>query len=66
MKGLFGQSANEFIRTIRLKRAAELMQSNQELSISEITYKVGFNDLQYFRSCFKKQYGKTPSEFIKN
>ncbi|MFK7772286.1 MAG: two-component regulator propeller domain-containing protein [Saprospiraceae bacterium] len=66
MKGLFGQSANEFIRTIRLKKAAELMQSNQELSISEITYKVGFNDLQYFRRCFKKQYGKTPSDFIKN
>ncbi len=66
MKAIIGQSANEFIRTIRLKKAAELLLSQQEMSISEITYKVGFNDLQYFRSCFKKQYGITPSEFIKN
>jgi signal transduction histidine kinase/ligand-binding sensor domain-containing protein/CheY-like chemotaxis protein/AraC-like DNA-binding protein len=66
MKGLIGQSANEFIRTIRLKKAAELLLTKQDMSISEITYKVGFNDLQYFRSCFKKQYGITPSEYIKN
>ncbi|MFK8007108.1 MAG: two-component regulator propeller domain-containing protein [Saprospiraceae bacterium] len=66
MKAIIGQSANEFIRTIRLKKAAELLISKPEMSISEITYKVGFNDLQYFRKCFKKQYGITPSEFIKN
>lgn len=62
MKGLLGQSANEFIRTVRLKKAAELLQQ-QSMTISEITYKVGFNDLQYFRSCFKKQYDVTPSEY---
>ncbi|MEM6966649.1 MAG: ATP-binding protein, partial [Bacteroidota bacterium] len=62
MKGLLGQSANEFIRTVRLKKAAELLQL-QSLNVSEITYKVGFNDLQYFRSCFKKQFGVTPSEY---
>lgn len=62
LKGLIGQSANEFIRTIRLKRAAQLLK-HQQYTISEITYKVGFNDLQYFRQCFKKQYGTNPSEF---
>lgn len=62
LKGLIGQSANEFIRTIRLKRAAQLLKQ-QNLTIAEITYQVGFNDLQYFRQCFKKQYGINPSEF---
>ena len=62
LKGLIGQSANEFIRTLRLKRAAQLIEQDA-LTISEITYEVGFTDLQYFRDCFKKQYGMNPSEF---
>jgi signal transduction histidine kinase/ligand-binding sensor domain-containing protein/CheY-like chemotaxis protein/AraC-like DNA-binding protein len=65
MKGLVGQSANEFIRSIRLKRAAELLLTDN-FTISEVTYKVGFNDLQYFRDCFKTQYEMTPSEYIQN
>ncbi len=62
LKALVGQSANEFIRSIRLKRAAQLIKQDQ-LTISEITYQVGFNDLQYFRDCFKKQFGINPSEY---
>lgn len=62
LKALTGQSANEFIRTIRLKRAAQLLAQNQ-LTVAEITYEVGFNDLQYFRECFKKLFGVTPSEY---
>jgi transcriptional regulator GlxA family with amidase domain len=62
LKALTGQSANEFIRTIRLKRAAQLLEQNQ-LTIAEITYEVGFGDLQYFRECFKKVFGVTPSEY---
>ena len=62
LKALTGQSANEFIRTIRLRRAAQLLEQNQ-LTIAEITYEVGFNDLQYFRECFKKLFGVTPSEY---
>ena len=62
LKGLIGQSANEFIRSIRLKRAAQLIRTN-EMNISEITYEVGFNDLQYFRFCFKKQFGVNPSDY---
>lgn len=62
LKGLIGQSANEFIRTIRLKRAAQLLKQ-QNLTVAEVTYQVGFNDLPYFRKCFKKQYGMTPSSF---
>jgi DNA-binding response OmpR family regulator len=62
LKALTGQSANEFMRTIRLKRAAQLLVQNQ-LTVAEITYAVGFNDLQYFRECFKKQFHITPSEY---
>lgn len=63
LKALTGQSPNEFIRTIRLKRAAQLLEQKQ-LTVAEVTYEVGFNDLQYFRECFKKQFGVTPSEYI--
>ena len=62
MKALTGQSANEFIRTIRLKRAAQLI-GQEHLTIAEVTYEVGFNDLQYFRDCFKKQFGVNPSKY---
>lgn len=65
LKGLIGQSANEFTRSIRLKRAAQLIEQNT-LTISEVTYEVGFTDLQYFRDCFKKQFGVNPTEYLKN
>jgi len=65
LKGLVGQSANEFIRSFRLKRAAQLL-GKQQMTIAEITYKVGFNDLQYFRYCFKNQFGVNPSEYTEN
>ncbi|WP_143401904.1 two-component regulator propeller domain-containing protein [Fulvivirga sp. M361] len=64
LKALTGQSANEFIRTIRLKRAAQLIE-HDELTIAEVTYEVGFSDLPYFRSCFKKQFGVNPSAYAK-
>src|SRR5690606_14023167 len=63
LKALTGQSPNEFIRTIRLKRAAQLLEQ-QQLTIAEITYEVGFTDLQYFRDCFKKVFGVTPTAYI--
>jgi signal transduction histidine kinase/ligand-binding sensor domain-containing protein/DNA-binding response OmpR family regulator len=62
IKALTGQTINDFIRAIRLKRAAQLLEQHQ-LTVSEITYKVGFTDLQYFRECFKKMYGITPSQY---
>ncbi len=62
LKGLFDQSPIEFIRMVRLKHAAQLLEGSN-LRIAEITYKVGFIDLQYFRKTFRKQYGMSPSEF---
>lgn len=63
IKALTGQTAVEFIRTIRLKRAAQLLKQ-KKLTVAEVTYNVGFNDLQYFRTCFKKQFGVSPSEYM--
>jgi signal transduction histidine kinase/ligand-binding sensor domain-containing protein/DNA-binding response OmpR family regulator len=60
IKSITGLSPNEFIRTYRLKKAAVLIKESN-LNISEIAYKVGFNDALYFSKCFKKQFGATPS-----
>ena len=62
LKSIVNQSPNEYIRTIRLDQAARLLKEGQ-YNISEITYQVGFNDLKYFRTCFKKQFGQTPSNY---
>ncbi len=62
---LTGQKAKIFIRSIRLKRAAQLLEQG-DLSISEITYQVGFNDLQYFRKCFMTEFGCLPSKYPVN
>lgn len=64
LKSLTGLSANEFIKSMRLKRASQLLESG-ELNISEVTYEVGFNDLKHFRACFKKEFGVNPSQFSK-
>ncbi len=62
LKAILGMSANAYIRTKRLNKAAEYISTNS-YTIAEVTYKVGFNDLQYFRSCFKNQFGVNPSEY---
>jgi signal transduction histidine kinase/ligand-binding sensor domain-containing protein/DNA-binding response OmpR family regulator len=62
LKALTGQSANEVIRTIRLKRAAQILAEG-DFSISEVAYMVGFNDPKYFRNCFKKVFSQSPSEY---
>ena len=62
LKVLVGQTANAFIRSIRLKRAAQLL-SKDRYSVSEVMYEVGFIDAKYFRSCFKKEFGVTPSDY---
>ncbi len=64
LKAITGKSVNEYIRGRRLSRAAKLLLETQ-LNISEVTYKVGFNDLPYFRKCFKAEFGQNPSEFAK-
>jgi len=64
LKALTGQTPNNFIKSIRLKRAAQLLKT-QKLNISEVAYRVGFKDPKYFRKCFKEQFKLSPSNFMK-
>ena len=62
IKVLSGLSPNDFIRLIRLKKAAELIQT-QQYSVQEVSEMVGFNDTATFRKRFTEQYGTTPSQY---
>ncbi|SDM44040.1 Signal transduction histidine kinase [Catalinimonas alkaloidigena] len=63
LKALTGQAPVEFIRTLRLQRAAQLLRQRYG-AVSEIAYLVGFQNLSYFAKCFKEQYGVTPSAYM--
>lgn len=65
IKALTNQSPSEFIRTLRLKRAAHLIKSNFG-NLAEITYEVGFSNPSYFAKCFRELYGMSPSDYSKN
>ncbi|WP_055562777.1 response regulator [Hymenobacter sp. AT01-02] len=64
LKTLTGQTAVEFIRDVRLKRAAQLLTHSQ-LRIAEIADAVGIADANYFRVIFQKRFGQTPSEYAR-
>ncbi len=64
LRALTDQSATEFIRAIRLKRAAKLLEEKFG-NVAEITYEVGFNNLSYFAKCFKELFGVSPSDYGK-
>ncbi len=64
LKSLTGLSPVEFIREMRIKRAAQLLE-DRKYNITEVTYMVGMNDSRYFSKCFKNTYGMTPSEYRK-
>ncbi len=63
IKALTGFTAKEFIRTHRLKTAAQLLVQKKR-NISEIIYMVGFSSPSYFSRCFKDYFGCTPTEYI--
>ncbi len=62
LKSLVGMTANNFIRTVRLRRAAQLLRTAR-YTVSDVTYDVGFSDLRYFRECFKREFGALPQEY---
>ena len=63
LHALTKQSTHEFLRTLRLKRAAQLLKKSTG-SVTEVAYAVGFNNPSYFTKMFRRQFGQTPSEFI--
>lgn len=62
LKFITGLAPIEFIKEIRIKRAAQLIESG-DYNMTQISYMVGINDPRYFSKCFKKKYGKTPTEY---
>ncbi len=62
LKELTGQSARDFIRSIRLKQAAGLI-TNQKLTVSEVAYALGFSNLSHFSNSFREFYGMSPKEY---
>ena len=62
LNAIAGQSPNDFIRSVRLKRAAQLLEI-QDYKIYEICNKVGFSSQRYFSACFKKQYQISPKAY---
>lgn len=64
VKGVTGYSPNEYLRIMRMKKAAELLREGH-LTVSEVSYKVGIDDPFYFSKCFKAQFGVAPSIYQK-
>ena len=62
LKTLIGLSPVEFLREMRIKKAAQLILAD-EGNMAQIAYQVGFNDSHYFSKCFKQVYGVTPTEY---
>jgi AraC-like DNA-binding protein len=63
IKTITGQTPNDFIKTLRLKKAAKMIASDTTKNISEIAYEVGFNSPNYFSKCFKTHFGINPKDY---
>lgn len=64
VKGVTGYAPKEYLRVMRMKKAAEMLLST-DMTITEISYRVGISDPAYFNKCFKAQFGKAPSIYQK-
>jgi len=61
-----GQTPLLFIRSLRLKRARQLMEADPSQPVSQVAYQVGFNNPKLFARYFSEEYGCKPSEFIRS
>ena len=64
LKALTNQSTSDFIRSIKLKRAAQILRQ-PGIQIAEAAYLSGFNHTSYFSKCFKEKFGVLPSEYVR-
>ena len=65
LKSLTGMAPIMYIKEIRMRKAAELIKENQ-YTMAEIAYMVGFSDPHYFSKSFKSYWGMTSTEYAKN
>ena len=63
LKALVGKSPSQYVRSVRLHRAKELIEEENG-NISEIAYNVGFSSPAYFSRCFKTEFGYPPSDLV--
>jgi AraC-like DNA-binding protein len=63
IKNITGQSISDFVRTVRLRRALQIM-TEEDVLITEVMYRVGMQTQSYFTKAFKKEFGKTPSQYL--
>ncbi|WP_179955163.1 two-component regulator propeller domain-containing protein [Maribacter luteus] len=65
IKTLTGQTVNEFLRNVRLQKAKQIIETDEDVSISQVCYQVGFSSPSYFTKCFKTHFGVLPTEIDK-
>ncbi|WP_211352210.1 hybrid sensor histidine kinase/response regulator transcription factor [Dinghuibacter silviterrae] len=65
IKQITGQSIGEFVRTIRLKRAVHILL-HEDVPFTEVMYRIGIQSQSYFTKAFKKEFGKTPTQFLQD
>jgi AraC-like DNA-binding protein len=63
IKNISQQSIGDFIRTVRLKRAVQIM-THEDVSLTEVMYRIGIQTQSYFSKAFRKEFGKTPTQFM--
>ena len=66
LRALTGQGIIEFINSIRLKEACNIIKRQPDIQINDIAMKVGFNTPKYFSKCFKKEFGMSPKDYAQN
>ena len=64
LRSITGMNVSSFIRDIRMKEARRMAQVEPSLRVSDLAYRVGFKDPKYFATCFKKEFGIQPSEYL--
>ncbi len=63
IKNITRQSIADFVRTIRLRKAVEIM-THEDVLLAEVMFRVGIQTQSYFIKAFKKEFGKTPTQFL--
>ncbi len=63
LKQLTGETPVDYIKSIRMKKAAMLLEQ-KKFTVAEVMYMVGFSNHSYFSKCFQSKFGKTPKQFI--
>ena len=66
LKSITGLSPAKFIKEIRLQTARKQLENGTIISITEVSHNVGFENISTFSSVFKKRFGKSPSEYLKD